>query len=374
MKKILPLIILIIIIAGGAYWFTQNKNIRLVSDTVDVKMNIPLTGALATYGESIRDGVLFFEKNNPNLSADFNYRLSVADNQSSAKVANSVYSRDFANNVDIYISGVKPQTMAIIDKVTRKKIPHFTWVFDANITKTDDSIYRTWVSYSVEPEYYYKYISKKKARKVAIAYVNLPHTEEEFQKEILPYLEKNNIAYIVEPYDFEKNSFKDIAAKFREFAPELIVLNGFKGQLVSMVKYFKEIGLSNSQGNTICTYDFIDASEDLSDEVKEGIRFIVPEYYSSMTQNKIDWDKSFSEKMGRAPRYTDAYAYDMFNAILLASKKIKDKSNSADWYRAFKEIDFEGVTGKVKFNETGDLQPNLDIVYFKKGELEIDID
>lgn len=379
-KNIIILLIIILVIAGFVCFNRKIDKIDYVAGTnlqtekINIKMNIPLTGALATYGESIRDGVLFFESNESKFVKDFNYDLTIDDNQSDAKMANSIYKQHSIGNMNIYVSGVKPQTMTILDEVSKKKIPHFAWVFDYDITKLNESVYRTWVSYSVEPDYYFKYIKKRNAKKVAIAYVKLPHTDQEFKEIIAPYLNDNNIDFIMESYDYGKKDFKDLAAKFRDFGPDLLILNGFKGELISMVKYFKEINLSNSEGNTICTYDFIDASENLTDEIKEGIRFVSPDFFANKSDKKNVWTEKFLEKMKRYPRYTDAYAYDMFHSILLASQNVSNKNDLTEWDNAFRNLNFNGITGNIKFDETGDLEPSLDVLYFQDGKIKKEID
>ncbi|MCB0537143.1 MAG: ABC transporter substrate-binding protein [Bacteroidetes bacterium] len=375
MNKKIGIIALVLIVLVGGYFYLnreQNISINIKNDQIlDISLNLPLTGPFSTYGEAIRDGVLMAKED---ISSNVEINLSIQDNRSEAKTSVNILKQQLLKDNDIYISGVKPQTMAIIDEVSKKSIPHFTWVFDAFITQNYKNTYRTWVSYKLEPEYYFKYIEKQKPKKIAIAYVKLPHTDEEFLNIIVPYLKKNNIEFLIEDYNFGVNDFKTIGVKFKDYNPDLLILNGFKGELISMVKYFQEINLSNKNGNTICTFDFLDAAEDLDDSVKNGIRFVAPEFITKLTDERIKWSDKFEMKFGRKPRYTDAYAYDMMSAIIHASKNVKDFSNAEEWNIALKSIAFEGITGKFKFDDSGDLITPLDVVYFEDSKILIDIE
>lgn len=363
-------IVLAILLVGGVFLWNKNKDTSN-KEVVRIGINIPMTGSLSTYGKAIRDGVLLaYDELDGKAN---NIELYMEDNKSEAKNSAIILKKHLINPISIYVSGVKPQTMSIIEEVSSKEIPHFVWIFDAFITN-QPNVYRTWVNYKIEPLYYFKYIEKVQPKRIALTYVQLPHTDEEFKQIIEPYLKENNYEYMIEPYQLGTNDVKSIGAKMKSFKPDLIILNGFKDDLIAMVKHFKEIGLSNSEGNTICTYDFLDASEDLSASIKVGIRFIAPEFVSTSTTTQQDWTERFKEKFNRNPRYTDAYAYDMFNLIFQASKKVQDFSNAKEWEAALKSINTDGITGKLMLDASGDLEPSIDVVYYQNDKLVVDIE
>ena len=52
----------------------------------------------------------------------------------------------------IFVTGVKPQFMAIEQKIREIGQPHFAWIIDANIQPENENDFRTWVNFRPEPE------------------------------------------------------------------------------------------------------------------------------------------------------------------------------------------------------------------------------
>lgn len=341
-------------------------------NVINVACNLPLTGDLSTYGEAIRNGVLLAlddiskskNENDPFISFDWQ------DNAGQPRNAVSIFQKQFTKKVDIYVSGVKPQTMAIIDEIQKTSTPHFVWIFDAFVTRDYKNTLRTWVSYKHEPEYYLKYAKVKNPKKVAIIYVNLPHAEEEFNKLVIPTLKEMGVQNIfTEAYDWNKRDYKDIANKVKSFNPDLIIFNGFKSTIIGLVRAFRELNLIKD-ANTICTYDMLDAAEELSPNVIEGIRVIAPKFNTRADETTlIEWKKKFENKYRVKPKYTDAYAYDMALIINDVSKRIEKNATPEQWYKSILETEITGITGKLKFDEDGDLMIDLEIGVFRDGKL-----
>lgn len=349
------LCIVLALIAVFVIWKSIGKE-----DSVDIRIacNIPITGDLATYGESIRDGLLLAQSDIRKDDSTFTFAMDIEDNASKANLALTIFNKQKMKANDIYVSGVKPQTMSIIDEVEKLNIPHFTWIFDAYVTRKYTNAYRCWVNYRVESEYIKKFVVEKQAKKVAVVYVQLPHTDELVNDILIPYFKKNDIEYIVEPYDSEKTDFKDIAAKVKSYGIDAVYVNGFKFNLIGIAKAFEEYKI-NQSCNNLYTYDFMDAKEELNNEIVSHINFIVPSYEVEKGSLKEEWQKRFVIKFKRQPRYTDAYAYDMTYAIYLSAK---DKMQ-------MKDVAFKGITGDVKFDESGDIITKLYIINCINNEI-----
>jgi|LSQX01.2.fsa_nt_gb branched-chain amino acid transport system substrate-binding protein len=336
-------------------------------NVLKIDANLPLTGSFATYGEAVMDGSLMAIED---FKDSFNIDLIIdwQDNKSKAKEAVNIFQKQKQNGFDIYISGVKPQTMAIIDQINHIEKPHFVWVFDAFITESSKNIFRSWVNYKYEPPYYLKYIAKMKPKKIAIVYVQLPHTDEEFNDILIPELERKGFEDLfVESYLYDKSDFKDIATKVKKYGPDLIIINGYKANLIQLIKSFREYSLIHNS-NTICTYDLLDAAEELSPEFLEGLRIIIPQFETRNNGELIEWKKKFEVMFNRKPRYTDAYAYDMTRSFYLAGKS-SFSSDTLSLYHALMDVKFEGITGTFQFDSTGDLILKLDIGFFHNGKL-----
>ena len=352
------------IILGAAFVlivvFLVWKNCEKDSDyNIRIACNVPLTGDLATYGESIRDGVLLAKEDIAKEDSTFKMKIDIEDNASNATFAKTIFNKQKLSKNDIYVSGVKPQTMTIIDEVEKLNIPHFTWIFDAYVTHKYQNAYRCWVNYRVEAEYIKKFFDEKQAKKVAVVYVQLPHTDELVNEILIPYFKNKGIEYYVEPYDSEKSDFKDIAAKVKNYGIDAVYVNGFKFNIIGIAKSFEDYKI-NTTCNNLYTYDFMDAKEELSEKIVSHINYIVPSYEIDKNAKKEEWQNKFAKKYHRKPRYTDAYAYDMIYAVY----------NSIKENKSIKDVSFDGITGDVKFDETGDIITKLYIINYSNNEFQ----
>lgn len=325
---------------------------------IRIACNVPITGDLGTYGEAIRDGMLLAQADLKEKDPSFAMDIDFEDNASNADLASNIFNKQKLSKIDYYVSGVKPQTMTIIDRVEKLNIPHFTWIFDAYVTQKYNNAYRCWVNYRVEAEYIKKFVEQKQAKKIALVYVQLPHTDELVNTILIPFFKEKGIQYIIEPYNSEKVDFKDVATKLKNSGIDAVYVNGFKFNLIGIAKAFEDYKI-NTTCNNLYTYDFMDAKEDLNDIITSHINYIVPSYEIDQSQAKKDWQERFIAKFKRTPRYTDAYAYDMTFAIYQSVKENKP----------IKDIIFDGITGKVEFDETGDIVTKLYIINYTNQEI-----
>ena len=373
-KRLLSIVLVVFILFTFTF-FTSCSKKKKEENVIKIGCNLPLTGDFATYGESVKNGVdmLLREllENNKNIKIPIKFFWQ--DNKGEAKNAVSILQKQLLESIDIFVTGVKPQTMALINQISLKKIPHFVWVFDAYICKEYNNTFRTWVSYKYEPKYYLKYVEKIKPDKIAILYANLPHCEQEFKEIVIPEIKKSGINNIlVEAYPWTKKDFKDIAVKVKTYKPDLIIINGFKSTIIGLVKALRDYNLINN-GNTIATYDMLDAAEELSKETVEGIRVISP--YFSIEKDKpeiMKWRSTFKKIYNRKARYTDAYAYDMAKIIYDVSKRIVYPITNEKLSEEILKTKFDSITGPIKFDRDGDLIITLKIGVFRNGKLVLD--
>lgn len=341
--------------------------------TIDIACNLPLTGELATYGVSVRDGTNFALEDlsdslkSHNITLDFDFQ----DNTGLAKHSVSIYQKQALNEPDIYESGVSPQTMSIIDMVSKNEIPHFAWVYAPYICDIYPNTFRTWLDFKEETDHYLKYAKHRQPKKVAIAYVNIEVCQTEFDSMVAPGLKAMGIDDImIERYDITTSDFKTLATKVKDYNPDLILLNGFKDHMIQLIKDFRTYDLIKN-GNTMCSYDLLDAAPELRNELLEGLRYTVPYFIMHQDDPRIqNWRKRFKEKHNREALYTDAYAYDKTLAIYHASKRLDEPIEHGEMVKALLKAEFEGITGPFKFEQNGDLLLNLEIGYYEDGKLK----
>jgi branched-chain amino acid transport system substrate-binding protein len=337
--------------------------------SVHISANFPLTGEIGIFGENIRNSTLMAlddiaDSKNPLPKIIMNW----SDNTGSAKNTLTVFQRQFLDPPDVYISGFTPQTLAIKAQIDAKKIPHIAWMFSYNVNDGTQNNFRTWVSYKIEVPVFMKYIKQQLPVRVAIAHVNLSYTAEEFDQYVIPQLKDMGITDIFKVvYDIDTKDYNTIAAKLNQFQPDLIILNGFGFTLTGLVKAMRPLDLIHD-GNTIGTYDMIDAQATLTPEELEGIRVVAPKFitHPDLIEN---WSTRFEKRFNQPPLFHNAYAYDMMFVIHDAAQRLTLPATSQEWIASLSETKMIGVTGNLSFDSDGDLETELDIGVFKNGKL-----
>ncbi|MBT3381163.1 MAG: ABC transporter substrate-binding protein [Lentisphaerae bacterium] len=381
MKKKLAIVIgALVVIALGVVVVQNMQNGQpdrpgpAKSVPVRVATNIPITGPLAIWGTSIQEGgSMALEELAARPGASAVIKVDWQDNQGDPSTAVSLLQQQYMTGApDVYVSGLKPQAMAIMDQLVEKGTPNFVWIFDLAINQGSSNNFRTLVSYKLEAPVYLNYVDRVKPKRVAIVYIQLPHSAEEFDTVVVPGLEERGIAVQQEIYDFGHKDFKDIAAKVKAFGPDLIILNGFQGHLVGLVRALRPLGLIGD-GNVIGTYDMIDAAKVLAPDEVEGIRVVAPRFETRPTEGKAGpWRERFQAKYGKAPLYIHAYAYDMITVIHDAATRLTLPATKEQWINAISATDAEGITGPLKFDEDGDLMTPVEVGVYRNGALKPD--
>lgn len=368
-NRLLGAIAVVVALAGASIWAWSHYSSSKPNGAIIVATNLPLSGPLATYGVAVREGATFaLEQPAPAGTPDLKFDWQ--DNAGDPKTAITIMQRQFLDNPAIYVSGVKPQTMAILGQVAERGLPHFVWIFDPQINATTKNNFRTWVSYKIEPQVYFDYVEKRHAKRISILYVQLPHTLEEFDRLVIPGLKARGITDIqVQAYDFGRTDFKDLAAKIKAFGPDLLILNGFQTELVGMVRSLRPLSLI-SDGNTIATYDMLDAASILGRDELEGIRVVAPLFVTRPNAEPVaSWRKKFQARFNKAPLYTDAFAFDMVQIIRDAARRVGANPTPTEWVAALRATDIPGITGELKFDSDGDLITPLEVGVYRSGTL-----
>lgn len=339
--------------------------------TVHIAANLPISGDLSIYGTSVRDGANMAveeleraDPSGPHLQFDWQ------DNAGDPKNAVTIFQKQYLQPPDVYVSGLKPQTMAIRDQVIAKGTPHFVWIFDAFINRGATNHFRTYVSYKLEAPVYLEYVKARKARRVAILYVNLPHAEEEFQQLVIPRLAALGVQKTyAEAYDLGRKDYRDLANKVKGFQPDLIILNGFPVTLVGLVRALRPLDLIQD-GNTIATYDMLDVAKLLGPAELEGIRVVAPTFVTRPDRPEVrQWRERFKARYGKDPWFTHVFAYDMAQLIRDAARRVSGSGSSPDWIQALRATDIPGVTGRLKLDKDGDLITPVEVGVYRGGKI-----
>lgn len=327
-------------------------------EALKVACNLPLTGDLAVYGQSVLEGVTYFQST---LSESDKKKVFFdwQDNEGRGVKSLDVAKKQLSQNPDVYVSGVKPQYLAIEDLIIKQKnLPNFAWIFDSYLRAKNSNNFRTWVNFKSEADLFLNTIKKKSnIKKVAIIYVITPTVVEQQNELIIPGLKAQGIYdHLVIPYQMDQVDFNSIALKVKKYNPDQIYLNGFQHNMVPLIRSFRRLSLIK-ENNTVASYDLLDAVGLMNPEELEGISFTMPSFLLSKDAKYISWKSRFKNRFKKEPLYTHFFAYEMAS-ILYQVAEVNPNPDILDYLNKTK---FKGILNELRFDGNGDV--GMEVVY-----------
>lgn len=208
------------------------------------------------------------------------------------------------------------------------------------------------------------YVLEKGFKKVAVLHNNRTYgssLSSEFVKQVKEI--SNNNAEIVfnETYKVKQNDFTGEINKLKEKSPDVVFFVGEYGEAANFLKQFRKSGLKTTFLGSEGVFDkeFVSASG----EASEGALVI-----SLPPVMDKDFTSNYVKKFGMELGSYSANSFDATNILILAIEKIKENNPDkiASAVRGTK--DYAGLTGKISFNQNGDLiSPTFTLYQVKSG-------
>lgn len=345
------------------------------ADVINVACNLPMTGYIGYYGEWIQKGLEMAKADMKETldSANIVFEFDYQDNKGETKDAITIYQKQMVMHPTLYMSGITTQTMSIIDQIRKTDVPHLLWSWTPIKFDGTNDEFRCWVNYGLEGKHITEYCLSKSPKRVAYVHLNILGAKVQCDEVVVPALKASNpdIQLYVEEFPVETGSFRDIALKIKKFNADIIIVSGYKEHLLNITKDFQAYNIDKSK--VLCSMDLLDALNEASPDVLEGYHVTAPAFnIESLQSGKTkDWIESYKKaNNGIMPTYTEAYGYDAMT--MLAHAAMMSKSNDISLYEALRNVDIEGVTGRLHLDATGELEDNLHVGVFKNGKLIVE--
>jgi len=359
LRIILALLVTVSIFVGF-YSCKEKKNNE--KKVVKIGAILPLSGDLAQYGESGKQGLIIaldeFKENNKEL----NYDIVIEDDKADVKVALSAINKLITNDkVKIVIgamaSGV---TLGIAPLINQKKIILIAPTSTASdVTNAGDYIFRVCVSDAFEGKSMVDYISKKFPKaKIGVLYINNDYGIGLKGNFIESAISKGLNIAVDNGYNPTQKDFKTIINKLKNEKIDLLYIVAQKEQL-NFFTQCKELNYKPQfTGSTMI--------ED-NDLLSRLGSFLDGTLYTYRSYNPTDSGKStqyfvnaYKNKFNKVP---DFYAASVYDATKLALQTelyfSSNKSNYKEYLYGLKG--FNGVTGQITFDKNGDVQQGFSI-------------
>lgn len=331
---------------------------------IRIACNLPLTGDISIYGESVRNGytLAYEDYAEKFMHNNIKVKIEYEDNRGEQRWTTSVLQHQKLSGFDVYVSGVTQQTLAIKPMIDKIGCPHFIWSFYPLVLSEGENLFRTWLDH--EPALFKKYIeSRKDIHRVACVYLNAASGQELFNKYFIPSINKRYEIVYNEAFDIAQPDFKTIVAKIKKTTPDMIFVNGFEGHIIELAKEFALSGLKR-EGNIVFTFDLLDAMRKIDDNILNGYVAVIPNCIALPSNRLLQWSKRFEATFGRSPNYTDIYAYDGFSMLAEAILRKKADESLID---ALHMTKLSGLTGELSFNSAGKMNSNSGVYIVRNG-------
>lgn len=326
------------------------------SDTIKIGGIAPLTGKVATYGLSVKEGVLLAQKE-VNDKGGINgkkvevvYEDDQADQNASINAFNKLVDDE---NVAAVIGPVTSgATLAVAPKATQAKVPMITpTATEPTITKIGgDYVFRACYIDSYQGIVMAKYAAKDIGKKTAAVLYNVGS---DYSKGVAEAFKKEYEAQggkVVE-YTSYNNGDKDFNAqltKVKSANADVLLLPDYYDVAGLIAKQARELGIQSQ---------FLGSdgweSEELykigGDAVKGAV--YVNHYFSGDSAKEVqDFVTAYKKEYNKEP---DSFAALGYDSAKIMFKALEDaKSTDGDKIReALSKVQLTGVTGKMSFGE-----------------------
>jgi len=381
MKKIWFIIGIIIITLAIVLIITQTKKEQ---GEIKIGAILPLTGDAALYGQNTKKGIDLKVAQINESGGIQGKKILVLYEDSKALPADGVAAiKKLAeiNKVTVIIGDVVSSvTLAIAPIAEKNKVVVLSPISSAPaITNAGDYIFRIIQSdtYGGKVAAYFA-IKDQGWHYLAVLYINndfgvgLRNSFSMTVKELGGKIVSN------EAYEQDSRDFRTQLAKIKKSNPEAIYLVGYR-ETPQILIQAKEIGLKAKFLGTGLMED--PKVVEVAKAAAEGVFYTQNQYTSDSPEPKVrEFVKAFKDRYGSKPDIIAAYGYESMNVLHYAMTRSKLTSDSIK-EELYKIKDFEGITGKISFDENGDIiQPmgvkiiqNGRFIWYKK-EIEVPVE
>ncbi len=384
MKKSVSLLAAVLVgtslFSGCAKSTATGSNGNGGAETIKIGLNYELSGGVATYGQSIVQGIeLAFEEINKDGGV-LNKKIEAVkiDNKSDSQEAANVSTKLATKEKVALMLGpaTSGNTKAATPPATQYKVPLISASATADDVTVDknskvrDYIFKTCFSDSFQgvimANFAYNDLSAKNA---AI----LQDASSDYSKGLTKSFKEKYAALggkVVdeEAYKSKDTDFKAVLTKIKAANPSVLFVPGYYEEVGLIVKQAKELGLNVPVigGDGYDSPKLVElAGKDALDQV------YYTNHYSSLdtTAEVVKFKDAFKTKYSKEADAFNALGYDLAYFAVDAIKRA-GKVDSEAIKKALEETkDFNAVTGKFSIDKTHNPVKSITVLEWKKGEL-----
>lgn len=345
------------------------------SDKIKIAFAGPLTGDMSVDGIDARNGCeLAIKKINEDGGINGKtVELVEYDDKGDTKEAATVASRicqdsDIYATIGHYNSGC---TLAAAPIYEKGQMTTVSYASSANaVSDAGDYIFRSCNSDDVSAGKCAEMAVKLGYEKLAVIYENddygvgLAESFTQYAEESGAEIVSNN-AYLLG----ETKDFTSILTKIRESGAEMIFIAGLYTEAAMIMKQEAQVGMDIPCIGSEALYS--DGIIELGGEAVEGM-YTTAGFSVESTEDYIqEFIADFNDEYGENPGTCATCAYDAVMAVAEAMKNTQELTRENIKNEMYNIEDLQGVSGKITFDENGDVHKDYLTVMIKDGKFTL---
>jgi branched-chain amino acid transport system substrate-binding protein len=335
----------------------------------------PLTGNVSTYGISASNGTkLAFDEANENGGVlGKKIKFIVEDEKGDATEAVNAYNKLVNNEEVIAIIGdiTSKPSAAVANASQKEKVPVITpTATAANVTTYGSNVYRACFLDPFQGSVMAKFAKEKLSAKTAAVIYN---TGDDYSSGVAEAFKKafekaggKVVAY--EGYGASDKDFKSQLTKIKGATPDVLMVPDYYNTVALVAAQVKEVGLKTTLLGADGWDGVLESVQDTA--LVEGAYF--SNHYSPMDKDpKVqDFIKNYKAKFNAEPNALSALGFDAAKILIAAIEKAKS-TDKDKVVKALKDIEVDGVTGKISFDENRNPIKSVTVLKITGGKVDM---
>lgn len=361
-KVILIIVVVGIIVFLAGLWFSkaQKTILPIPKETVKVGVILPLTGASAHMGESVKKAILLAEEQ-LFLKRKYDYQVIFEDDEMDITKTSTALSKLVnIDKVDIVVSFTSGPGNVVTPANQDGKFIHFGIASDPEIAKGRFNFIH-WTPPQAQVEKFIEEIKKKGIKRMA--FIGFQQKGAVAVWEMLKKeLQKLEVEVTAEEwFAVGTRDFKTMILKIKQSNPEIVYISTFSPELEILAKQIKELRL-DAPLTSIEAFEYTQQPE-----LFEGY------WYIQAGEPKEDFISVYQNRYGEIPDIGAANGYDIFNLIAdgfeEAGKGLEKKPSLEQVVNQLYQItNFSGALGKLTIPESGIIWSGATVKMIKNGK------
>ncbi len=356
MKKYIWIAVVVVVIIIIGLFVTFNKSTSTKS--IHLGMISILSGEYAAVGENFRNGALLAQEQYNAAHPDAKIAMTIEDDGFSGGKAVSAYQKLVSiDKIDALINVSTASIDAIYDSVTKLGIPVAQGGEQGRVP-ADDNVFGMFPDSITSERDYGVYMRNK-----GIASMTLVYTKHDAMIRFVDAFKEGFQGKTTDiAIDSAETDFRTHALKASSGNPQAIGLFMFPQPGAQFMKEL--IKIEKTKPTMFFDTNFVSGYTDyqrimgnltvLDGSIVGGMKLEDTQAFKDAYKARFGIDAPFLSDIG----------YDSFNLIVQTYSPDK-----ATWVKNMKNADFLGVSGKIKFNQTGNRLPDTKMMVIKGGKL-----